>query len=774
VICGAVSGGGGKALGMHLAAPQPHDDARPGDSRGLMSEGIEAQTRELTEAARETGHKSPLRHVHASPPPGADWDADTWGRYWSLYERALGLEGCMFAEAIHDKPGDDGRPPHRHRVYLAVTERGTLVRTGHDYAVQEVVSRITEFDTGAAMVKGAHNVRAATIAASLGREDVAAAMRAAGLLDGARARADLSPAARAQQERTGIGKADIARMTATAWASADTGPAFAAALRDAGLVLAQGDKCPVILDVTGNAHSLQRMLAMAARADGGPAPPAADVAARLAGMDVPMIAIARQAASEVPPPPTGGMPVPAATATSDATPSPEASGSAPSPSRDGAVASLPPSVSLGGGGGAAPQASVTGQGASLDDAGPGPGEPPSPGAHPDEIARYRAKLAAHAEAKAKAAARFAAATAAAQERGYSAPASQGGGHHGVVQQKDAAAGIASIASAFAHAGREDIRSATPAGRDGYRPSGEGQSDTRRSEGRTRDRADRGEPLGGDGAAVPGGKVRHERDEGAAGDHRHEADEHRRQAFRHRAESGRFARCAAGLSFAPLLDRLDPARPALRAVASARADIDRRRESAPYADPAARDGKAMAQAAVAALHAEQQARVRAAATASEHAALAREALPAHVRALAAIGWTARARAEVDRLDAQATRLAEAAEYGRPTRATVEKAELCARRLAAMNSKDYEEWQARDGVALDSHEAALDGIEKRLREGDPATMRAVETDGLDAAIRAEQKRQAAERERHERVALLRGTYGQPKQPQDLGLPVGPRLR
>ena len=161
MLGGAVHGGGGRALAVHNSAPQENGDARPGTSRGLMSAGIAEQLQELTEEARASGHKSPLRHAWASPPPGSEWGWKEWDAYWTLYEKVQGLEGCAYSEAIHDKPGEDGRPPHRHRVYLAITERGTLVRTGHDYAKQEAVSRITEYDTGQAMTKGKHNKHAA-------------------------------------------------------------------------------------------------------------------------------------------------------------------------------------------------------------------------------------------------------------------------------------------------------------------------------------------------------------------------------------------------------------------------------------------------------------------------------------------------------------------------------------------------------------------------------------------------------------------------------------
>ncbi len=62
--------------------------------------------------------------------------------------------------------------------------------------------------------------------------------------------------------------------------------------------------------------------------------------------------------------------------------------------------------------------------ASLDDASDGPGEPPGPGASPEEQARYRARLAAHEERKGRAWHAWVRAQAAATTKGA------GHGHHG--------------------------------------------------------------------------------------------------------------------------------------------------------------------------------------------------------------------------------------------------------------------------------------------------------------------------------------------------------
>lgn len=299
MIGGAVHGTGGPALGKHLAdAKALNENARPGSSRGLLAEGIEEQTRELTELAAASGHKAPLRHVFASPPAGSAWSEETWAAYWRTYERAMGLQGCPYSEAIHDKPGDHGRPEHRHRVYLALTDRGTLVRLGWDYARQEAVSRITEFDTGAALTRGKHNVRAARYAEQLGRPEVAAAMREAGLLDGSRAEAKVSPRERLQAERTGTDPRGVGAAALAAWRASDDARSFLAALEERGLRLARGDRVVVLIDQDGGAHPLARLLGRESKADGGDRIAAREVADRLGGLVLPDVSAVRQVVRE--------------------------------------------------------------------------------------------------------------------------------------------------------------------------------------------------------------------------------------------------------------------------------------------------------------------------------------------------------------------------------------------------------------------------------------------------------------------------------------------
>lgn len=158
---------------------------------------------------------------------------------------------------------------------------GRVASLSHEYARREKVSRIVEFECGLPWTKGKHNRAVHAALMGEGREDVAAAMEAGGLLGGSRPVADQTPRERAQAERTEIPLADVRSAALAAWRVSDSAAAFVIALSEHGLHLAAGDRGAVVVDRSGSTHSLTRILSAAARAEGGRIT-AADVRQRLA------------------------------------------------------------------------------------------------------------------------------------------------------------------------------------------------------------------------------------------------------------------------------------------------------------------------------------------------------------------------------------------------------------------------------------------------------------------------------------------------------------
>ena len=760
MIAGATRGAGGPALGRHLANAGMNEAVIVGESRGLVSEGIRDQVAELTRLGSHARTQAPVYHVHADPPEGRPWDHADRARYWKLFEKEFGLEWQPFASVLHIKGGRE----HEHRAYLRTRPDGTAIRLDHDFARREKLSRIMEHERGEPFTRGAHNRAVITALKKDGREDVADAMRAAGLHEGPRARAAVTPTERAQQERTHVTKAAVAAAALAAWRQSDTGPALLHALAAQGLRLAAGDKpgMAVVLDGNGGAHSLARLLAQASKAEGGARLPAADVAARLDGVVLPNVAEARQATAAQPsPPPDDGPPSPGAS------PPPGGGQDAPG-AADVAHAYIQASH---GGDAPAPTAAQVAPGAALEDAGPGPGEPPGPGAHPDEVARHRAALAAHQDRKASAWVRWLAQQAAGPQA-----ASRGGGHarhaeitygrHGRAAEQayswirgaqggtttrpdaspaagagpgtsedghDRSGGGDGAAARDDHTGdaRADGTGVEPAARPGGAPAGRGAE------------PDYGNPVRPDGDA---GKPAQDR--AAAGGAAADA----RQAVARRAAE---ARLALGLAGQPdAMDKLRQARqeldPAWRAARDARrrirddqARIDAILSTHPHPDPASRDPAARATAYAHAISDRTRQRTATVDAAEAQAVAAVQGRSRTTRILAAIGIANAEQRQAESLVARAVALAADATEALPSRDDYTRARADSEAHAYAAQQTVAAWEARPEVAAAIEQHRLNqAVQQAVEAGDQAINAAVHAGDAAAAraiIRAREEQQ-----------------------------------
>lgn len=276
MIAGATRGAGGAALARHLLSRKGGQQVRVLGARHLMAADLSGQIRELVAAARHGRTDRPIHHIHIDPPPG--FDAETVMKsFVTNYEREFGLREAPRCGVRHEKIGRT----HCHLVYSLVRPDGRVASLSHEYARREKVSRIVEFECGLPWTKGKHNRAVHAALMGEGREDVAAAMEAGGLLSGSRPIADQTPRERAQAERTGIPLAEVRSAAHVAWRTSDSAAAFESALSEHGLRLAAGDRGAVVIDRSGSTHSLTRILSAAARAEGGRIT-AADVRQRLA------------------------------------------------------------------------------------------------------------------------------------------------------------------------------------------------------------------------------------------------------------------------------------------------------------------------------------------------------------------------------------------------------------------------------------------------------------------------------------------------------------
>lgn len=196
----------------------------------------------LSEATR--GSKG-LYHVNIDPDSRYDMTPAQWARAVDVLEKELGLSGQPRAVVMHEKKGRQ----HIHVVWARTDlETMTLRDDGFNYEAHERASLRMEQEFGHEHVPGKHAKRDRDKQPEFPR-------------------AEITHAEWQQAERTGI-SVDERKAQITAIKDAcDSGPAFQAAVEEAGYVLARGDRRGfVLVDGEGEVHVLGRQIGMKAPA----------------------------------------------------------------------------------------------------------------------------------------------------------------------------------------------------------------------------------------------------------------------------------------------------------------------------------------------------------------------------------------------------------------------------------------------------------------------------------------------------------------------------
>jgi hypothetical protein len=260
-------------------------------ARHLMGETLREQLDDLVMTSAHGRTSRPVHHVHIDPPPDCGDPNVVIETFIRNYEAEFGFENAQRAGVYHVKGGRK----HAHVVWSLVNENGSVISLAHDHARREKVSRIVEFECGLELIKGKHNRSAAKALRAEGRADVADAMEAAGLLSGKRPVAHSTPRQRAQAERTATPLDEIRNQAYAAWKVSNDAKSFAVALHAFESLVATGDRGLVLVDRAGGTHSLNRVLAAAARADGKDRITAAMIRKRIGGIIFPPVKEAQNA-----------------------------------------------------------------------------------------------------------------------------------------------------------------------------------------------------------------------------------------------------------------------------------------------------------------------------------------------------------------------------------------------------------------------------------------------------------------------------------------------
>jgi len=241
-------------LGRHLARTDTNECVRVLE---LQSARISPQAafEDWQTVAEGTRGRKGLYHANIDPDPKYPMTEQQFMRAADVLEEQLGLTGQPRCVVLHEKGGR----AHIHVVWQRTDiDTMTLVSDSNNYHAHERASQQLEREFGHEHVPGKHAKRDREAQADMPIAEV---------------RHDEWQ----QHERGGLNHRERKQQVTALFEASDNGPAFKAALEDAGYVLVRGDKRGfVLLDEDGKAHSLSRQL---------PGVKAAELRAFMGGVD---------------------------------------------------------------------------------------------------------------------------------------------------------------------------------------------------------------------------------------------------------------------------------------------------------------------------------------------------------------------------------------------------------------------------------------------------------------------------------------------------------
>jgi hypothetical protein len=221
-------------LAKHLQRVDTNERMVVRELDGVVAGNLDDALREMEAVAAGARSRKPFYHASINTPRNEALTEDQKTVAIERLETSLGLTGQPRVVVEHVKMGR----AHLHIAWSRIDgETLKAIPDGHNYRKHEEVARALEREFGHQRVQGAHHER-----------------------DGVERPARRpSHGETRQAERSGITPEEAKAQLRALWESADTGKAFAAALDDAGWVLAQGDKRGfVALDPTGEVRAVNK------------------------------------------------------------------------------------------------------------------------------------------------------------------------------------------------------------------------------------------------------------------------------------------------------------------------------------------------------------------------------------------------------------------------------------------------------------------------------------------------------------------------------------
>ena len=229
----------GHALALYFMTSE--EGARRIFGTDPMGDTITAMT-EWDEIGSLTRGEKPLYHLQLCPDAKYPVTDAQFKRMAEIVLEEIGARGHDYELYFHPGVKDDGSPdmPHAH-LGVCRTNRDTLkmIELSYNYVAHERASKRIAMEFAWELVPGKHAKR--------NREK-----------QGEFPRQKLTKDEAEYEKRTGLSKEDRVAEIRALHVSADNGPAFKAALEDAGYILAKGDRGYLVVDQKGGQSVLSR------------------------------------------------------------------------------------------------------------------------------------------------------------------------------------------------------------------------------------------------------------------------------------------------------------------------------------------------------------------------------------------------------------------------------------------------------------------------------------------------------------------------------------
>jgi hypothetical protein len=279
---------GGPRLARHLADADANESVAVTRVQGLVAQSIPSALAELERLARGARTTQPL--VHAIASPQRELSPAQWDDYWAEIEIEFGLTAQPFVEVEHRKVGKGGRvASHRHRVYLRILADRRAIPISHPAPRTEKVCRITEFEVGEPAVSGCFNRAVIDALRRDGRHDVADHLAALGL---DRAKRPVAASSRERQQaerRRDLAPDEVWARAWRAWLRSPDGPSLLESLQQEQLIVAAGEKGPILVAPGGSVTALRRAISAGASRAGAAKPRKKDIIDKLGSLELPTL-----------------------------------------------------------------------------------------------------------------------------------------------------------------------------------------------------------------------------------------------------------------------------------------------------------------------------------------------------------------------------------------------------------------------------------------------------------------------------------------------------